>query len=262
MELELDLKKTVEQNAADYFEKAKKLKRKAEGARQAVEKAKKRLAELLEKQKLEEEKEANKTVAVKRDMKWYEKFHWFYSSEGFLVVCGRDAGSNETVIKKHTEPQDIVLHTETPGSPFCAIKTEGKIPGEPTIKETAQFCASYSRMWKLGIGIADVFWVRPEQVSKEAKSGEYISKGAFMVYGKKNFIRGVNLKLAIGVMKDGSVMTGPLDAVKKHCEKYLNIDQGGEKPSDVAKKIAKKLKIDDLDAIIRVLPGPCRLREA
>jgi len=257
----LDLKKTVEQNAAEYFEKAKRLKRKAEGARKAVETMKLRLAELLEKQKIEEEKEAKKQTVVKKELKWYEKFHWFHSSDGFLIVCGRDATSNEIVVKKHADPSDIVFHTETPGSPFCVVKSEGKPIGENTINETAQFCASYSRMWKLGVGVADVFWANPDQVTKEAKTGEYIGKGAFMVYGKKNFIRGVNLKLAIGVMKDGSVMSGPLNAVKKHCEKYLNIDQGGEKPSDVAKKIAKKLKIDDLDAIIRVLPGPCRVRE-
>lgn len=261
VELELDLKKTVEQNAAEYFERAKKLKRKAEGARKAVEKMQLRLAELLEKQKVEEEKEAKKAAVVKKELKWYEKFHWFYSSDGHLVVCGRDATSNEIVVKKHTDPADIVFHTETPGSPFCVVKSGGKPVGESTISETAQFCASYSRMWKLGVGVADVFWVNPDQVTKEAKAGEFIAKGAFMVYGKKNFIRGVNLKLAIGVMKDGSVMSGPLNAVKKHCEKYLNIDQGGDKPSDVAKKIAKKLKIDDLDAIIRVLPGPCRVRE-
>lgn len=260
-EIELDLKKTIEQNAADYFEKAKKFKRKIEGAKKIIEKTKARLADLLEKQRVEEEKESQKKEIVKKELKWYEKFHWFYSSEGFLIICGRDATSNEIVIKKHTEPNDIVFHTETPGSPFCAVKTEGKTPSEETLKETAQFCASYSRMWKLGIGIGDVFYVKPEQVSKEAKTGEYIAKGAFMVYGKKNFFRGIPLKLAIGVMKDGSVMAGPLNAVKRHCEHYLNIDQGSEKPSDVAKKIAKKLKIDDLDAIIRVLPGPCRVRE-
>jgi len=41
---------------------------------------------------------------------WYEKFRWFISSDDFLILGGRDATSNEIVIKKHTEKNDLVFH--------------------------------------------------------------------------------------------------------------------------------------------------------
>ncbi len=262
VDIELNLGRSVEQNAEVYFEKAKKAKRKMAKIKEVVAEAQRKLDSLLLKKDKELELEEKKKVVVKKERKWYEKFHWFVSSEGFLVICGRDASTNEVVIKSHTDKNDIVFHTETPGSPFCVVKTEGRNPGQNTLEETAQFCGSFSRLWKLGIGNADVFHVKPEQVTKEAKSGEFIAKGAFMVYGKKNMFRGIPLKLAIGISKEHGLMIGPMNAIKRHCEKVLIVEQGKEKSSDLARKIAKKLDHPDLDEIIRLLPaGNSRIRE-
>ncbi len=32
---------------------------------------------------------------VKRELKWFEKLRWFLSSDGLLVISGRDAGTND-----------------------------------------------------------------------------------------------------------------------------------------------------------------------
>src|SRR3989338_6650919 len=115
--IELDLTKDVNANAAVYFEKAKKCRHKLKGAEEALAKSKEKLSQLLKKNSKELEK-AEKEVKIEREKKWYEKFRWFISSEGFLCIGGRDATSNEIIIKKHTEKNDIVFHTEAPGSPF------------------------------------------------------------------------------------------------------------------------------------------------
>ena len=44
--LVLDLKKTVEENASDYFEKAKKIKKKIAGAEEAIKKSVKKLKDI------------------------------------------------------------------------------------------------------------------------------------------------------------------------------------------------------------------------
>ena len=49
-------------------------------------------------------------------------------------------------------------------------------------------------------------------------------------------------------------MGAPVSAVKKHSKNYVEVIQGREKKSDVAKKI-KKLIGGELDDIIRVLPS-------
>ena len=99
--LVLDLKKSVEKNASDYFEKAKKIKKKIKGAQEALQKSLKKLKDLeTKKEKLSVEEEKKK-IAKQRKKEWYEKFRWFLSSDKFLVLGGRDATSNEVLIKKH-----------------------------------------------------------------------------------------------------------------------------------------------------------------
>lgn len=259
MKLAIDTKKSVEKNAEAYYEKSKKLKKKLKGAEEALQKSLRRLEEL--KTKSEKEREAKgQEKGAEYEKKWYHKFRWFTSSEGFLVVGGRDATSNEIVIKKHTEEQDIVLHTDMAGSPFFVIKSDGKIIGEETIKEAADATVTFSRAWKLGMQTTPVFYVKPEQVSKKAQSGEYLTKGAFMIRGKTNYI-GNRVNCAVGITEQGEIMSGPVEAIKKHCKKYTEIEQGREKASAVAKKIRAKTG-GSIDEIVRALPsGGCSVKK-
>lgn len=255
MKLKLDLRKTLEKNAADYFDKAKKAKKKTEGIKKALKKFEKQKEELLEKKEKAVEKEEKKIEQKqeKRPKKWYEKFRWFISSEGFLCIGGRDATTNEIIIKKHTEKDDVVFHTDAPGSPFFVVKTEGRKAGDATLKEAAQATVIYSRAWKMGLATALVYWIEPEQVSKKSQAGEYLLKGSFMIYGKRNYSEPV-LEMAIGVLPDGKVMAGPVNAVKKNCGKMVKLIQGKNKKSDIAKKIKKEIN-GDLDEIISSLPA-------
>lgn len=262
VKLVLDVRKSLDANAAVYFEKAKKAKRKLKGAQAALQRTQQRLHQLMAeaevaKTRFAAESSEKKSAAARSQQRdWYEKFRWFVSSEGLLCVGGRDSTTNEIMVKKHTDSSDLVFHTELPGSPFFVIKASQKTIGEKTIEEAAIATASYSRAWKAGLQSADVFYVKPEQVSKEAKSGEYISKGAFMIYGKKNFVP-VKLELAIGVTKDGKIMGGPIGAVAANCGKHVRLLQGDNRPSDAAKKVIKLLGLNSsyLDEVIRVMPG-------
>jgi len=254
MEIALDIRKTIDENAVSYFETAKKAKKKLKGAQKALEKSKIQLY-AFEKQELYKEVQANKIV---REKKWYEKFRWFFSSEGFLCIGGRDATSNEIVVKKHTDKDDIVFHTEMSGSPFFIIKSEGKTIGQDTLDETAIAVASFSRAWRLQLSHAEVFYVKPDQLSRTPKPGEFLKKGSFIVKGHTTK-RTVELKLAIGLTKDGVVMCAPLSAVQKNCEKHLDIKPGNVKSSDIAKKVMKKIG-GEIDDIVRVLPsGGCKI---
>ena len=251
--LTLDLKKSIDENASVYFEKAKKIKKKIEGAEAALKENLKKLKELeLKKEKVQLEKSKQEKLK-ERKPEWYEKFRWFVSSEGFLIIGGRDATSNEVVIKKHLDSNDLVFHTDMAGSPFFVIKGEGKQIGEKTKEEAADATCTFSRAWKLGLQTSSVFFVNPDQVSKKTQSGEYMGKGAFMIYGKTNYINN-KINLAIGINSSRQIMSGPLDAVKKNCEKYVGLVQGDEKSSRVAKQIQYKIG-GSLDEIIRALPG-------
>lgn len=258
--LTLELKKSVEKNASEYFEKAKKNKKKFTGAEEALKRSLKKLKELENKKEKFEAEEKQKETIKERKKEWYEKFRWFFSSEGFLVIGGRDATSNEIVIKKHTDNDDLVFHTDITGSPFFVIKTNSppsnassSHPTEKTIKEVADATCTFSRAFKLGLQNTPVFYVKPEQVTKKAKAGEFLVKGAFIINGKTKYVEN-QMNLSVGATKDDAIMSGPLESIKKNCEKYVVLQQGKLKPSDAAKKI--KFKIGgSLDEIIRALPA-------
>ena len=169
---------------------------------------------------------------------WYEKFRWFLSSDEYLIIGGRDATSNEIIFRKHIDQNDLVFHTNFPGSPLVIIKNPNntQIP-ITTIKETSEFTATYSRAWKEGWGVVDIFYVNPDQISKSPPSGEFLPKGSFLISGKKNFIKNVKTELTIGLLfieleanskKNQEIfypkiISGPKSAVKKQTNNYITI---------------------------------------
>lgn len=251
MKVDIFLNKTVEENAAFYYEQVKKAKKKIKGATEAIEKFKTQLADINESY---QEKAQRKS---QRKHFWFEKFRWFFTSAQFLVIGGRDATTNEIIVKKHTEKGDIVFHTDMAGSPFFVIKAGGKSISQQSLQEVADATASFSRAWKLGMSTNPVFYVNPEQVSKQANSGEYLTKGAFVIKGKTNYLDN-KMNLAIGVIKDGEykslVMCAPLESIKANCDIFFALRPGDNKPSDIAKKLKKDLNAP-IDEIIRVMPS-------
>ncbi len=254
-DIKLFLQKSLEENASAYYDQAKKIRKKITGAQTALQNSEDRLAALLKKNTIFEKEAQKKDDHKARKKEWFEKLRWFISSDGFLVVGGRDATTNEIIIKKHLEPTDLVFHTDIAGSPFFVIKSQEKEIPEQTIKETAEATATFSRAWKLGLQSTDVFYVKPEQVTKQARPGEFLGKGAFMVYGKTNYVQNT-INLAIGTTEEKKIMAGPLSAVQKHCKQFLVLKQGSEKASDIAKKIRHLLDKElELDDIIKTLPA-------
>ena len=263
----IDPKLTIPENAENYYEKSKKAKRKTKGAIIAIENTKKQLEDIKAKKDIAMENISVPKKRVKKNLKWYEKLRWFISSDNILVVGGRDANSNESVVKKYLEPNDIYLHADIHGATSTAIKLEDNQINDNILKESGEFAASFSSAWSKGFTSQDVFWVRPDQVSKTPESGEFLPKGSFVIRGHRNYIRGARVKLAIGIVDyDGKrIMAGPIDAVEAHCENYVVIKPGFTKKEKIAKKIINKINEDDLltlDDIIRVLPsGKCDIDE-
>ena len=251
MQIEFNLNKSVDENAGKYFDKAKKAKKKLAGAVDALSVSKKKLEKLQKEEGKFWEEEKKKEEKRSRKREWYEKFHWFMSSEDFLCIGGKDATSNEIVVKKHTDKEDLVFHTDMAGSPFFVIKN-GQAAGKESIAECAQAVAVYSRAWKLGYSSTDVFYVKPDQVTKEAKAGETVGRGSFMVYGKTEYLH-PKLEMAVGIVKD-EVIGGPVAAVKSKTEKFVIIVPGKKKKSELAKNIRAKIG-GDLDDFIKFLPS-------
>lgn len=235
MNANLDIRKTVPQNAQDYYDKVKKFSKKREGALKAIEDTKK----AMEKKASVKAAKAGKKLQASRKKHWYDRFRWFVSSDEFLVVGGRDADTNEEIFKKYMEKRDIVFHTQTPGAPLTVVKTGGVEVPESTLNEAAQFAVSYSSLWKSGHSSGDCYWIKSEQVTKTPESGEYVRKGAFVIRGERNYFRDVPLGIAVGLELKGETRTigGPASAVRKHGDYVLEITPGAFNQNDISKKI-------------------------
>jgi len=205
---------------------------------------------------------------------WYERYRWFVTTDGHLVIGGRDASSNSAVIRKHMTENDIVFHAEIHGSPFFLVKNARNLDSGNFIDETAQATVSFSRAWKDGLSSGDAYWVFPNQVKKGAPTGQYLPKGSFVIEGKRNFYKGVELKLSIGLIQIENnrytIVCGPSNAIRRRSLVFASMLPGGSDPMNLAKKVksefvrvisefdsdlADYLKKVVLDEFIRMLPS-------
>lgn len=145
------------------------------------------------------------SVKIKGKLKsmWFEEFNWFVTSDGLMFVSGKTADQNEQIVKKYLNDGDLYVHSEIFGSGSGVIKNNGKVVIErdcpKSIEESGNFLICHTKAWKTGIPDR-AYYVYPDQVSKKPETGEYLSKGAFIVRGTKNFISVQKMELGLGVL--------------------------------------------------------------
>lgn len=234
--LELPLDKTIPQIADEYYQKSKKIKGKLAGLISAMEKTRK----AMQNEDTTVKTYTDSPMKAVRRREWYERFRWFITSEGFLVIGGRSASMNAEVVSKYLENNDLFFHTQNPGAPVSVLKN-GQEAGDTSFYEAAQFATTYSALWKEGKYSGAAYYVEPEQVKKSAKSGEYLAKGSFLIEGKRNYMD-VPVSCAVGVeIKNLRVLGGPLSAVKTYCDYLVELDIGDKSPNEISIEIASRL---------------------
>ncbi len=273
-ELSLDFRKTITELAEEYYRKAKKAEKKLVGAERAIQETKKKIEEAKQKGEELQKKTILPAVILRRKRKWYEKFLWFFTSENLLVIAGTDASTNEKIIKRYMEENDLYFHADIHGAPSVVLK-EGQIKaGEKSILEAANLAVAFSSAWKAGISTADAYYVKPEQVSFTPPSGQYLTKGAVMIYGEKKYVRHLPIKTSIGMIVKKEwveIIGGPLEAIKTHADITVEIMPGEQQPGNTAKQIMGifkkylpeeehyKIKTTNLNEIIKFIPGNSRV---
>ncbi|WP_456478254.1 ribosome rescue protein RqcH [Geoglobus ahangari] len=234
--IRLWLNRSIPEIAEEYYSRAKRFREKLEGVLKAIEKTKEELKRAEE----VEERKMLSSIRVARKREWYERYRWYVTSEGFLVIGGRNAEMNEEVVSKHMERRDLFFHTEMPGGSATILKN-GQEAGERSIREAAEFAGIYSALWKEGKHSGDVYYVKPEQVKRAARPGEYLPKGSFFIEGKRNYVT-VEMKAAIGVdISNLRLLGGPVEGVRKHCDHYVVIEIGDVDFNQFSIQVAKKL---------------------
>ena len=268
--IEVDFRKSATEIANDYYEKAKKASRKITPAEEAIHVTREKLASL--KQDIEEQTVSDAITLKRRKRSWFEKYHWSFSENKFLIIGGKDVSTNEEIAKKRMKKDDLFFHAEVQGAPYTILvrnSSEENISNED-IDLAAMLAASFSSAWKAGYGAIDVYYVSAENVSFSAPSGEYIPKGGIMVRGTRNYLRGVQLNLAIGFQEDEynvKVIYGSEKQISKYSPLLIIIKPGNVSKGKIAKQIQNiflkkaesskqkaKLKALDLNEIVQAIP--------
>ncbi|MCL5405084.1 MAG: NFACT RNA binding domain-containing protein [Candidatus Marsarchaeota archaeon] len=249
MEIKIDFTKSAQENAEEYYAKAKREARRVEGAKKAL----LELQKMLDEEGRKSEVKSKPRVKTLRKREWYERFHWFYTKEGMLAIGGRDAHQNEKLNADYFGDADLFFHADIFGASVVILK-DGTKSGNDSRIEVAQFAASYSSAWENMQKSVDVYCMRREQVSKATSKGS-LGTGSFLLSGEREWYRNTQLGLVAYIEKGVMHVAPALAANRLAAKEYAIISQGQKKKSDAAKELAKRLGYDDLDYIMQQLPA-------
>lgn len=254
MKIELDFTKDIYSNASDYYNISKKIRKKIESLKQEIVKTEQEMNS----KKTEKPKELKMKIEKKRE--WYEKFRWFYTSDGFLVLGGRDQKQNELLFSKYLQENDLFMHADVHGAPVIIIKNGQNAP-ESNILEAAYFSVAYSSAWKNGLPFADTYAVKPDQVSKSV-SGQYVAKGSFVISGERKWFRNIPLKIFMSLSPisifAGNISEEKISEIRKKSAVFMLSPGNKDKKflvDDIKRFLSKKKLEISIDEVHSVLPS-------
>jgi predicted ribosome quality control (RQC) complex YloA/Tae2 family protein len=264
----LDATTGVEKNADRLYTEAKRVEGKKDGAREAIEDTRERL-EAVKRRREEWEAEpepepepddgdhedidwlAREDIPVRQPEHWFEEFRWFRTSDGYLVIGGRNADQNEDLVKKYLNKHDRFFHTQAHGGPVTVLKASGPSEAsspvdfpDSSLEQAAQFAVAYSSVWKDGRGAGDAYMVEPDQVSKTPESGEYLEKGGFAIRGDREYFDDLTCRVAVGITCEDEtrVIGGPPGAIEPESETTITLEPGKFAQNDAAVKCYREFK--------------------
>jgi predicted ribosome quality control (RQC) complex YloA/Tae2 family protein len=134
---------------------------------------------------------------------WFEKFIWFISSDGYLVLGGKDTQQNEMLYKKYLKKGDVYVHADIQGAAVVVIRNNPKTPDSPippsTLSQAGTLAVSCSSAWDSKAGMS-AWWANADQISKSGPGGDFLPIGSFAVKGKKNFLPPAVLLVGFGIL--------------------------------------------------------------
>lgn len=257
----LDYTKGIDANASDIYAQGKELSDKSARAEEALKESQEAYDKKLKGITKERAARANRVQPTKQF--WFERYKWFITSHGRLVIAGKDAHTNDNVVRKHLKDTDVYAHADLHGAPSTILK-DGQKAEDSDLREACHFALAQSKGWVAALTDGSAYWVYPDQVSKTPEAGEFVPRGAFIIRGKRNYEHHLQLELAVGEItyqNERKVMCGPVDAVKAQSEKYFIVVPGRGKAGRTAALMAKELNVPE-EEVGRILPpGDCEIKQ-
>ena len=152
---------------------------------------------------------------------------------------------------------DRYAHADVHGAPSVVVKNNGAPPSSDSMLEACHFSLAYSKAWAARVSSGHSFWVESDKVSKTPNTGEFLAKGSFVIRGKRNWNKNLELKLAIGLIDCNGVeklMGGPAIAMEHQSKKYAIFKPGFTDRKQLS-KILSNIFERDISEIEKLLPN-------
>ena len=248
----LDYTKGIDANASDIYQRGKEIGEKAKRAEEALEESR---TELTRKQKgIDRARALMAGKAQPTKQFWFERYKWYISPQGKLVIAGKDAHTNDNVVKKHLKDGDLYAHADVHGAPSVVIK-EGSKLDQSELRLACQFAIAQSKAWVAALSEGSAFWAYPDQVSKTPNPGEFVPRGAFIIRGKRNYEYHLPMELVVGEIyfqNARKVMCGPAECFAQS-DRYFVIRPGKGKSGRKSSEMAKRFQVPE-EEVSRILP--------
>lgn len=262
--VEVNLSKTAQANAADYFAKQKQSKSKLERTVASTDKAAAGAARKGARQAAEQKE--RKVIVKERQRNWWEKFFWFRTSVGDLVLRGKDVQSTELLLRRVKALGDFFVQCEVDGSLPCLLRPLSQLwwqdshrsssgndggesssgeqagnasssfssPAQPiaaaSLCEAGAWCVAFSGAWE-SKQTTGAWWIYASQVTGGSAAGMYIFSGDRHYLPPQPMSLGCALLFYVTRTVDQPAAIAPADSEAARDEKAEEETEAGEQPA-------------------------------
>ncbi|CCD26117.2 Rqc2p NDAI_0G03400 [Naumovozyma dairenensis CBS 421] len=181
----IDLGFSAYANASEYFNAKKTSAEKQKRVEKNIEKAMKNIEEKVNTQLKKKLKESHEVLKKIRTPYFFEKYHWFISSEGYLVMMGKNDAETDQIYSKYIEDDDVFMSNNFGTKVWIKNPMKHEVPPN-TLMQAGILCMSSSEAWSKKIA-SSAWWCNAKNVTKFDKFDKSVlPPGVFVLKDEKD----------------------------------------------------------------------------
>lgn len=181
----IDLALSSYANASEYFSIKKSTVEKQKKVEQNIGMAMKNIEMKVNQQLQKKLKESHDVLKKVRHPYFFEKYYWFISSEGYLVLMGKSPIETDQIYSKYIEDDDIFVSNSFNTVAWIKNPAQTEIPPN-TLMQAGMFCMSSSEAWSKKLS-ASAWWCNADNVSKFSDhDNEVLPAGTYRLKDENN----------------------------------------------------------------------------
>lgn len=238
----IDLALSAYANASNYFTVKKSGAEKQKKAEKNLEKAMKNIEVKIDQQLKKKMKETHKVLKKIRTPFFFEKYNWFISSEGFLVLHGKSPLETDQIYSRYIEDTDIFMSNSFDTHVWIKNPDKTEVPPN-TLMQAGVLCMSSSSAWSKKVS-SSAWWCYAKNVSKFDDHGCILPTGVYRIKkeNEKNILSPSQLVMGIAFLWN---IKGDGNGVDMD-----NSDKGSTVPRDEPESIEYEKSIEGQPAVI------------